>query len=155
LAVGCFIVAGSAIFFAHFHASLWEAFVMMGILGIGLGTTYAAIPGLIVRSVPQSETGSVMGFYQVVRYVGFSLGSALTASVLAGHISLSTGQPALSGYTFVLWSASLICAAAALLVWVLSTREQTVAPDQKLDDVQIRLVEQTEGADPLTGGSQT
>jgi hypothetical protein len=79
----------------------------------------------------------------------------LTASVLAGHISSSTGQPALSRYTLVLWSAGLICAAAALLVWILSTREQAVAPDQKLDDIQIRLVEQTEGADPLTGGSQT
>ena len=26
-----------------------------------------------------------MGFYQVVRYIGFSVGSALAAAILAGH----------------------------------------------------------------------
>jgi len=61
--------------------------MMMGVLGVGLGATYAAIPGLIVQSVPANETGSAMGFYQVVRYAGFSLGSAATASVLASHTS--------------------------------------------------------------------
>ena len=39
-----------------------------------MGFTFAAIPGLIVRAVPSEETGSAMGFYQVVRYVGFSIG---------------------------------------------------------------------------------
>ena len=100
LAMGCLVVAAAGIFFALFHGSLWEAFVMMGMLGIGLGTTYAAIPGLIVSAVPRGETGSAMGFYQVVRYVGFSLGSALTASILASHNSSSTGQPTLDGYTW-------------------------------------------------------
>jgi hypothetical protein len=36
-------------------------------------------------SAPGSETGSATGFYQEVRYLGFSLGSALTASILASH----------------------------------------------------------------------
>ncbi len=40
---------------------------MMAIVGVGLGYTFAAIPGLIVRAVPEEETGSAMGFYQVVR----------------------------------------------------------------------------------------
>jgi hypothetical protein len=51
---------------------------MMGILGVGLGATSAAIPGLIVGAVPEEQTGSALGFFQVVRYIGFSLGSALT-----------------------------------------------------------------------------
>ena len=109
-------------FFALWHASLWQAFVMMGLLGIGLGITFAAIPGLIVRAVPRTETGSAMGFYQVVRYVGFSLGSAIAASILVGHESRLTGQPTASGYVTIFWVAAVICLAAGALVWVLAGR---------------------------------
>jgi MFS family permease len=122
LTLGCLVVAVATAFFAVFHGALWESFVMMGLLGIGLGTTYAAIPGLIVQSVPQRETGSAMGFYQVVRYVGFSLGSALAAAILAAHNSASTNQPTVGGYTMVLWVAVAICLIAAALAWVLPAR---------------------------------
>ena len=150
LTVGCLIVAAGEAYFALYHGGLWEAFVMMGILGIGLGTTYAAIPGLIVRSVPQSETGSAMGFYQVVRFIGFSLGSALTASILASHTSPATNQPAVGGYTMVFWLAAAICAIAAVVAWVLSAREQ-VAPGRRLDDEEVRILEQTEGEGLVLG----
>lgn len=122
LTLGCLVVAVATAFFSLFHGGLWESFVMMGLLGIGLGTTYAAIPGLIVQSVPARETGSAMGFYQVVRYVGFSLGSALAAAILAAHNSVSTGEPTVGGYTMVLWVAVAICMVAAVLAWVLPAR---------------------------------
>jgi hypothetical protein len=75
LTLGCLVAALGCGFFAVFHGALWQAFVMMGVLGVGLGTTFAAIPGLIVQAVPARETGSAVGFYQVVRYTGFSMGS--------------------------------------------------------------------------------
>jgi predicted MFS family arabinose efflux permease len=147
LTIGCLVVAASAVFFDLWHGSLWEAFVMMGILGAGLGATYAAIPGLIVQSVPRSETGSAMGFYQVVRYAGFSLGSALTAAVLAGHTSASTGLPTLAGYRLVFWLTAAVCVVAAALVWVLAARGQEVPPDERLDEDEMRLAEETDGDD--------
>jgi predicted MFS family arabinose efflux permease len=119
LPLGSLIVAVAGAFFAVFHTSLWQAFVMMAIVGVGLGSTYAAIPGLIVGAVPDRETGSVMGFYQVVRYVGFSLGSALTASILASHTPAGKHLPSEDGYTLALWIAVAICIAAAALAWVL------------------------------------
>ena len=126
LTAGCLVAAAASAFFALFHGSLWDSFVTMGLLGVGLGTTYAAIPGLIVQSVPQHETGSVMGFYQVVRYVGFSLGSALAAAILASRSTRSTGQPTLGGYTTVAWVSAAICIAAAVLAWVLLARQERV-----------------------------
>jgi predicted MFS family arabinose efflux permease len=122
LPLGSLVVAAAGVFFALFHSSLWEAFAMMSILGLGLGSTFAAIPGLIVRAVPESETGSAMGFYQVVRYIGFSLGSALTASILASHTPSGQHLPAEGGYTLVLWIGAVICVAAAVLAWVLPAR---------------------------------
>jgi MFS family permease len=122
LPVGCLVVALAGAFFATFHTALWQAFVMMAILGAGLGATFAAIPGLVVGAVPETETGSAMGFYQVVRYVGFSLGSALAASILAGHTPAGQHLPGEAGYTLVFWVGVAICVAAAALAWVLPAR---------------------------------
>lgn len=152
LTLGCFVVAGGCGYFALCHGALWESFVMMGILGIGLGITFAAIPGLIVRAVPQNETGSAMGFYQVVRFVGFSLGSALTASILASHTSRSTGQPTVTNYTTVFWVAGAICVAAALVAWILSGRGSDISLEQRLSDPAVRLLEETDGEDFNVGG---
>jgi MFS family permease len=147
LTAGCVAVAAGSAFFALWHTSLWQAFVMMGLLGIGLGITFAAIPGLIVRAVPRTETGSAMGFYQVVRYVGFSLGSALAASILVSHESRLTGQPAVSGYVTIFWVAAVICLAAGALVWVLAGRVRREPDAGQLSPGELRLLEQTEGED--------
>jgi MFS family permease len=133
LPLGSVTVALAGVFFALFRTSLWQAFVTMAILGIGVGLTSAAIPGLIIRAVPESETGSVMGFYQVVRYLGFSLGSALTASILAGHTRPGRQLPAVSGYTLLWWVAVAICLAAAALAWVLPSRG--AAPNRAEEDL--------------------
>ena len=149
LAVGCLVVALSSAFFALFHQSLWQACVMMGVLGVGLGSTFAAIPGLIIGAVPPGETGSAMGFYQVVRYVGFAMGSALTASILAGHGSPVGDLPTLDGFVIVLWVAAAICVVAAVLAWVMPTGpgDGAGAAAETLDDAEIGLLESTEGED--------
>jgi predicted MFS family arabinose efflux permease len=119
LPVGCLTVAAGGLVFALFDDHLWGAFAMMAVLGLGYGLTYAAIPGIIVRAVPESETGSATGFYQVVRYIGFSLGSALAASVLASETPAGSQLPRLAGYTTVIWIGIAICVAAAVLAWAM------------------------------------
>ncbi|TJZ59162.1 MFS transporter [Streptomyces piniterrae] len=130
LTLGCLVAALGSGFFALFHGSLWQAFVMTGILGVGLGTTFAAIPGLITQSVPARETGSAIGFFQVLRFVGYSLGSALTATVLATHLG-GTGHPTESGYTSVLWTSTGICVVAAALAWFLPAGSPQPTPTEE------------------------
>lgn len=127
LPAGCLLVAVSATSFALFHDALWQAFAMMALLGAGLGVTFAAIPGLVVRAVPESETGSAMGFYQVVRYIGFSLGSAIAAAVLAARTP-SSGPPEEAGYVVVMWVAVGVCVLAAVVAWVVPGRMTATAP---------------------------
>ncbi|MFJ8949975.1 MFS transporter [Streptomyces sp. NPDC102384] len=146
LTLGCLVAALGCGFFAVFHGALWQAFVMTGVLGLGLGTTFAAIPGLITQSIPARETGSALGFYQVVRFTGFSLGSALAATVLAAHVG-GNGQPTLGGYTMVLWISVGFCVLAAALARFLPARSTELAPAKRLPADEIRLVEQTEGDD--------
>ena len=54
-----------------------------------------------------------MGFYQVVRYLGFSLGSALAASVLASRTATGSRLPSAGGYTMVFAIAAGISVVAA------------------------------------------
>lgn len=123
LAIGSLMIAAAGAFFALVHDSLWQACATMALLGVGFGFTYAAIPGLITRSVPAHEVGSAMGFYQVVRSIGFSVGSALVASVLAAHEVAGASFPAESGYLLALWIGTGVCAGAALVAIALSPQK--------------------------------
>ncbi|MDQ1482933.1 MAG: hypothetical protein QOF35_1009, partial [Actinomycetota bacterium] len=113
--LGSLVFAASALFFAIEHRALWEAFVAAGIAGLGIGFTFAAMPGFIVRAVPVEETGSAIGFYQVLRSIGLSLGSALAAAILMA--STPTGQvyPHFEGFHLTLLVASGVGAFAAVV----------------------------------------
>lgn len=113
--IGALVMAVAVGLFAVTRGTLWEGFVAMGICGIGVGFTFAAMPGLIVRSVPPAETGSALGFYQVVRYVGFSIGSGVSASILAGSTRAGQALPQRAGFTVALSVGAGICLVAALV----------------------------------------
>jgi predicted MFS family arabinose efflux permease len=113
LVIGSLTIAAAGAFFALVHGALWEAFVAMGVIGVGFGYTFAAIPGMIARAVPSGETGSAMGLYQVIRYIGFSLGSAVAATILAGNLGSGSDQPTAHGYVVALWVATAACALSA------------------------------------------
>lgn len=126
LVCGSLVIAAAGVFFALLHDSLWEAFVAMGVIGVGFGYTFAAIPGLITRAVPNSETGSAMGLYQVIRYIGFSLGSALVASILAGDTV--AGRVGEHGYVTALWVGTAACALSAVASWLLARGPEADSP---------------------------
>ncbi|MDQ2836451.1 MAG: MFS transporter [Actinomycetota bacterium] len=85
------VVLAAFILFAVARSNLTELFVAMAVLGFGVGSFSAAMPGVILAVTPKSETSSAMSFNQVVRSVGFSLGSAIGGLVLSagtktGHL---------------------------------------------------------------------
>jgi MFS family permease len=116
---GSVVFALSTLFFALEHRALWEAFVASGMAGIGIGFTFAAMPGFIVQAVPPSETGSAMGLYQVLRSIGLSLGSALAAAVLVSSTRSGQIYPTYEGFRVTLILATVLCASTALLSFVL------------------------------------
>jgi MFS family permease len=77
------------------------------------------MPGFIVRAVPPSETGSAMGFYQVLRSIGLSLGSALAAAVLAAYTHSRHTYPSFDGFRVTLIVAATLCVMTALLSYLL------------------------------------
>lgn len=83
LPVGCALYLLSTVQLALFHDHVWQALLSMTLAGLGSGSTFATLPVLLVRAVPEAETSSALAFNQVLRYIGFSVGSAVGVTVLA------------------------------------------------------------------------
>jgi predicted MFS family arabinose efflux permease len=120
--LGSVLFALAASFFAFEHSALWEAFVTAGICGLGVGFTTGAMPGFIVRTVAPDETGSATGFYQVVRSIGLTVGSALSAAVLISHTRHGQALPDVDGFKVALIIASALCLATCVISFVLPGR---------------------------------
>lgn len=85
LAGSATVVLTATVFFALARNHLIEPVLAMGMLGFGVGAFSAAMPAVILAVTPKAETASAMGVNQVVRSVGFSIGSAIGGLILAGY----------------------------------------------------------------------
>ena len=95
LPIGATLFAAAATFLWLAHGALWELLLGMLVFGLGLGASYAAMPALIARSVAAEQLGSSVSFNQVLRTVGSSFGTAVSAAIIAMHADSSgatTGQ---------------------------------------------------------------
>lgn len=89
---------GTMAVFLFARTTVWELVIVMALAGFGVGCVFAANPLQIVHGVPAGETASATGFYQVLRSVGFSIGSALSATALVVSIPSGQALPTDAGY---------------------------------------------------------
>jgi MFS family permease len=117
--IGAGLFAVALLFLALTGDAVWQAFVTMALVGLGLGFTFAAMPGLIVSAVPRHETSSAMSFYQVSRYVGFSIGSGLAVTLLR---AFDGDTPGADAYSSTLLVGAGLCLLAAAVAWLVPGR---------------------------------
>jgi MFS family permease len=146
LPIGCAIFVAATLLFVFERGALWQVMVVMAVAGLGVGCTFAALPGLIVRAVPASETGSAMSFNQVLRYAGYSLGSALCGTVLAAHTAPGHLLPAERGYDVTALIGCSVLVLAGVLSFALGRAggdddevmaEESVADALELEDMAV------------------
>lgn len=115
------MVSGTMLWFAH--TRLWEVLLGMLLFGLGMGASYAAMPALIARSVATEELGSSVSFNQVLRTVGSSFGTAVSAAVLAAHMGPDQHSSG-AGISLSFQIGAILCMAvfASLLVHFVATR---------------------------------
>lgn len=97
-----------------FSSEVWHLVVANFLIGAGIGFGYAAMPMLIMRSVPQSETGASNGLNALFRSLGTSTAAAVVGAVLA-TFTVGAGEAAVPSPTafqlsFVLGGAAAVVA---------------------------------------------
>ena len=116
LVIGAFSLVAAYGFTLVFSTEVWHILVANIIIGVGIGFGYAAMPMLIMRSVPQHETGASNGLNALFRSLGTSTAAAVIGSVLASYSAPFEGMQVPTGTAFTL---SFVYGGAAAVVALL------------------------------------
>lgn len=122
LPVAALVQSGAFVLYGLTRTDLWQLFVVMAVAGLGVGAAFAAFPALVVSAVPASETGSAMSLNQVLRYLGFAIGSALTATILSAATPAPGAAPGRGGYTTIAVVGFVVCLLTAAVTWLVTGR---------------------------------
>ncbi|HEY9525117.1 MAG TPA: MFS transporter [Thermopolyspora sp.] len=80
-------------------SDIWQIMFVSTAISAGLALAYAAMPALIMDSVPETETAAANGLNALMRSIGTSASSAVTSAVMSG-MTMSVGalvMPTLRG----------------------------------------------------------
>jgi MFS family permease len=109
LIVGSAVLAGAYVARVFLTGEVWMVILGATVVSMGTAIAYAAMPTLIMRSVPITETASANGLNSLLRAVGTSTMSAVVAAVLTsvvvhvGPVSL----PTVDAFKDVFWYAAI------------------------------------------------
>ncbi|MFF1918972.1 MFS transporter [Streptomyces sp. NPDC058221] len=152
LPMSCLVLLAAMAIFTVWRGNMTQIMAVMFVAGLGVGIIFAVVPGFLVRAVPPRETGSAMSFNQVLRYIGYAVGSALSAAVLEGHTHTGAAYPASSGYTAVgLLSCGVWLATAVVAVAVPLLRRGRRTPLTALSQERVRSMAKGTGPSPGPG----
>ncbi|MFK0218309.1 MFS transporter [Streptomyces vinaceus] len=93
------------------------------IVGAAVSFGYAAMPAVIMASVPHHQSGIANGINSISRSTGSAIGSAIVTTILASKTieHLPAGVPALpaeSGFTLTFWIGAVAFALVAVISWI-------------------------------------
>ncbi|MGX1933016.1 MFS transporter [Microbacterium resistens] len=105
------------------HSEVWHVLVANLLIGVGIGFGYASMPMLIMRSVPQHETGASNGLNALCRSLGTSAAAAVMGAVLAASSAQSPmGQPTEDGFQLAFLLGIGAAAVAFVLALIIPTK---------------------------------
>ncbi|MEU4667121.1 MFS transporter [Amycolatopsis sp. NPDC023774] len=132
LMTGSVVIALGYVFAILLMDNVVELITASVIIGAGVGIAYAAMPALIMGSVPVTETASANGLNSLMRSVGTSTSSAVMATLLA-NLTITVGAltvPSLTGFrtTFAVAAVAAVVGL-GLTALVPRVRAKTAAPE--------------------------
>ena len=132
LTIGSAVTSLGLALLAVAHGSQLEVLGFTFVMSSGIGLAFAAMPNLILEAVPAHQTGEATGFNALVRSVGSSVGSQVSATILAA--SAVAGVATQSGFTDA-FAVSAVVAACAGLSALFIPRAETRRHAPMLDEV--------------------
>lgn len=116
LRLGVSVIAAGFTFGIFTLHAIWQAIVVSLVVGAGIALSYAAMPTLIMRAVPSTQTAAANSVNTLSRSVGTSLASAIHGSIIAAALAgVTTSFGPLSPVAFCFLLAVLACCAAFVL----------------------------------------
>ncbi|MEW1809959.1 MFS transporter [Pseudarthrobacter phenanthrenivorans] len=127
LVAGPAIAALGLVFLLTTPVHLWQVLTASALSGIGIGLTLAAMPAIIIASVPPHQSGVAGGINANLRTVGGAFGAALVASIVA---PTADQQPTAIAYQ----AGFTVIAGAAALAIITGTCAMRPAKQNKIQD---------------------
>ncbi|GAA1870210.1 MFS transporter [Asanoa iriomotensis] len=96
---------------------LWQIVAGSMLVAVGTSMTFAAMPSLIIRAVPATQTAAANGLNTVLRSVGTSTSSAALAAVTTTAVIRVDGMvfPSFGAFTTMFWVAGATSLVAGLI----------------------------------------
>lgn len=120
----------------YYSSTVSAVIIGSTVVSIGTAIAYAAMPTLIMASVPITETASANGLNALLRAVGTSSSSAAVAAVL-GSVTMQVGAvqlPSLTAFQDVYWMAGLSALGCCAVAWYIpAARRATVGAGEPVD----------------------
>jgi len=82
------VTFGAAVFLTD---AVWHVILISTFVGFGVGFAYAAMPTLIMRAVPPTETAAANGLNSVMRTLGSTISATLVGIILSTHATVVDG----------------------------------------------------------------
>lgn len=136
--------------------SILSVAIVNAFLGAGIGLGYAAMPSLIMRAVPSSETAAANGLNTLMRALGTTVASAAIATVLAqsAHAS-AAGDPTPGGFRLALILGGAGATASVALAIFIPRTLRTVSPESTAVESPRRESKETSMTEALYTASAT
>jgi EmrB/QacA subfamily drug resistance transporter len=122
LLLGTASAAVSFLLLSIAHEEAWQIVVAVGLLGFGIGLSFASMANLIVDAVPQHQTGEATGMNTIMRTVGGAFGAQIAAAIIANHIAPGATYPTESGFEAAFIMGAVVVAVAFLAATLIPGR---------------------------------
>ncbi len=134
LIVGGSVVACAFAIAIVLHSALWHVILVSSIVGVGVGIAYAAMPTLIMHSVPSTETASANGLNSVMRTLGSTVAATVSGLVLAANSTVVNGisVSADSGFRTMFVIATAVLLVGVLFALLIPRRESGYGDTQSI-----------------------
>jgi EmrB/QacA subfamily drug resistance transporter len=133
LLIGTACASISFVLLAIAHVHEWHIVLAVGILGFGIGLSFASMANLIVDAVPQHQTGEATGMNTIMRTVGGAFGAQIAAAIITSHLEQGTSFPTEGGFTTAFVMGAITVAVAFCAATLIPGRRRRGGPEAPLD----------------------
>lgn len=121
LTIGCLAVGAGYVMPLWLHTEIWHFMVAATVMSTGIAFGYAAMPTLIMSSVPMNETAAANGLNALMRSMGLAM-SGTMVTVILGSYTMQVGEgifPTMQGFRVVYVASLASCVLGALCTFII------------------------------------